>query len=188
MYCVSDFLESMDHEFPDHSQILVPRYGYKVDGDGIKKRCELNTLKSVDYYEVHTKHGFLYVEFSDLLKQDAQLQERAERLKASNLTKSDKARFRKECFKEINKELVHKFKDSVMIRFLMKEKVRNIPTHFDNTGIYIIVVAPLDETLDSEKKVEIAKFLDTLKDKVAQSIPKELYSSVKILTLEQFCT
>lgn len=188
MYCISSFLENMDHEFPNHTQIIVPRNGYKVDGEGIKKKCQLNTLKSVDYYEVHEQRGFLYIEFSDLLRQDAQLQERAGRIKDSNLTKKDKKKFRETCFKEIHKELVHKFKDSVMIRILMKDKVKNIPEHFEANGMYIIVVAPLDPQLEKDKAIEILKFLDTLKDKVSQGIPKEFYSSVKILPLDKFCS
>ncbi|ENM5744110.1 hypothetical protein DC58_04750 [Vibrio navarrensis] len=188
MYCISSFLENMDHEFPAHKQIIVPRSGYKVDGEGIKKKCRFNTLKSVDYYEIHDKHGFLYVEFSDLLRQDSQLQERADRIKASNLAKSDKKKFREDCFKEIHKELVHKFKDSVMIRIMMKDKIQNIPKHFDTNGKYIIVVAPLNPDLQKDKVIEILKFLETLKDKVAQGIPKELYSSVKIMPLDKFCS
>jgi hypothetical protein len=43
MYCISTFLEPMNHEFDEHPQIIVPRDGYKVDGEGIKKQCKLNT-------------------------------------------------------------------------------------------------------------------------------------------------
>ena len=85
MYCISTFLEPMNHEFDEHPQIIVPRDGYKVDGEGIKKQCKLNTLKSVDYYEVHEKRGFLYVEFSDLIKQNAQINEKAKRISESNV-------------------------------------------------------------------------------------------------------
>ncbi len=188
MYCISVFLECMDHEFPDYGQISVPRRGYKVDGEGIKKKCKLNTLKSVDYYEIHDRHGFLYVEFSDLLKQESQLQERAQRLKESNLTKHDKTKLRKDCFKEINKELVQKFKDSVIIRSLMRDKIINLPEHFNATGAYVIVVTPLGEYEKEGKKGEVLRFLDILKDKIAQSIPIELYSKVRIIPLDTFCS
>ncbi|ELI5379864.1 MULTISPECIES: hypothetical protein [Vibrio harveyi group] len=187
MYCISTFLEPMNHEFDEHPQIIVPRDGYKVDGEGIKKQCKLNTLKSVDYYEVHEKRGFLYVEFSDLIKQNAQINEKAKRISESNLPPKDKAAIRKSYFKEIHQELVAKYKDSVTIRNLIPEYIDNIPEAFQDKGEYIIVIAPIDSSLEKSKLVEIAKFVETLKDKVAQGIPKDLFTNVKVVNLEKFC-
>lgn len=187
LVCLSTFLENMDHELPEHNQIVVPRQGYKVDGEGIKKRCNFNKFKSVDYYENHDKHGLLYVEFSDLLKQDCQIQASAQKVKESNLDRKEKGKIRKAFFKEINKELVQKYKDSVMIRILMRDKVENIPSCFENTGTFIIVVAPFDTARGQDHLIEVAKFFDTLKDKVADSLPTELFSSVKIVPLDKFC-
>ncbi|MBO2680807.1 hypothetical protein I6M56_18400 [Shewanella algae] len=188
MNCISSFLENMEHEFPNHTQLNVNRNGYKVDGEGIKKKCRLDALKSVDYYEIHEKYGFLYVEFSDLLKQEIQIQERVERVNLSDLSKRDKRDFLKRFFNEINRELVAKFKDSFIIRRMMPDNITNIPDEFDSQGTFVIVIAPLAPQLKKEELIEITKFLDTLKDKVIHSIPRDMFTKVKVTTLDKFCT
>ncbi|ELK2279567.1 hypothetical protein RUZ38_004363 [Vibrio vulnificus] len=185
--CISEFFEVMDHEFPEIETSLELQ-GYKVDGNnGIKKHCKFNDLKSVDYLSVHDTKGFLLVEFSDLWKQNITIQEQALRIKQSNLPKSDKQALRRELFKAINKELCTKFKDSLTILQAMQVDVKNIPTEFYNERPkYIIVVAPINEQDTLEKKQEILRFLDILKDKVAQSIPAPLFNRVSIIPLQSF--
>ncbi|WP_394167508.1 hypothetical protein [Photobacterium piscicola] len=186
MNCISNFLEVMDHEFPNNMETTVPYTGYKVDGNGIKKHCLLNTLKSVDYYSLHPKHGFLYVEFSDLIRQDEEIKNKAERISNSNLSSHDKRNLKKECFKIINKELVLKYKDSFLIKQIMVNKLNNIPAFFEGESMYVIVVAPIEKDLSQDKKIEIIKFIDTLKDKISASLPKDLFTQVKVITLDRF--
>ena len=98
--CISNFYEKMDHEFPN-TDITLEVKAYKVDGDyGIKKYCKFDDLKSVDYLMDHEVKGFLFVEFSDLWRQNVDIQNQAERIKVSNLCKNDKRVLRKELFKK----------------------------------------------------------------------------------------
>lgn len=174
----------MNHEIPAHANIIVPRQGYKVDGNGIKKTCNINTLKSVDYFEENEKHGLLYVEFSDLYRQQLGQEEKITRLKGSNLPKPDRKKILEHYYKEIHQELVNKYKDSLTINQLMRLKLSNVPECFNSLGKYVIVVAPIDNL---DNRIEIVRFLENLKDKVSSSLPRELYSSVKIMPLNKFC-
>lgn len=184
--CISSFLETMDHEFKEYEELELSRQGYKVDGEGIKKHCKLLNYKSVDYYHFDDKRGFMFVEFSDLLKQDAQIQEFIERIGNSDLEKADKTTLRKLYHKSINKELVEKYKDSHVIKSILKSCLDNIPKFFEEKNFYCIVVAPMDK-LELIEKMERLRFLDILQAKVAGSLPSFTFTDVKIITLDQFC-
>lgn len=184
--CISSFLEDMDHEFREYDGIKLVKQGYKVDGDGIKKHCELLNYKSVDYYHFDDKRGFMFVEFSDLLKQDLQIQQFIERIGESNLAKSDKTTLRKLYHKSMNKELVEKYKDSLIIKSVLGSHLDNIPSFFNNNCFYCIVVAPMDN-LELIERIERLRFLDILQAKVAGSLPSTTFTDVKIITLDQFC-
>lgn len=187
MQCISIFLEKFNHEFTDVEAINHDRKAYKIDGEnGIKKYCKLQELKSVDYYEDHCKHGFLIIEFSDLIKQNEGLNLKISALKNSNVDKKEKTLLLKTYFNTINRELVDKFKDTQIITSKIGVHLENIPASFNNTAEYIIVVAPLSTTIEKGKRIEILRFLDTLKDKVSQALPKQLYSRVKIIPLNTF--
>lgn len=187
MQCISIFLEQFNHEFPDVEAIYNERKAYRIDGEnGIKKHCQLQGLKSVDYYEDHSRHGFLMVEFSDLIKQNEGLNLKISALRKSDIDKKEKNLLLKTYFNTINRELVDKFKDTQLITSKISVHLKNIPAAFSNTAEFIIVVAPLSNTIDKGKRIEILKFLDTLKDKVSQALPKQLYSRVKIMPLNSF--
>jgi hypothetical protein len=47
-------------------------------------------------------------------------------------------------------------------------------------------VAPIDKTMPAEKRVDVVRFLEELKDKVAQSIPDALYHRVRVSSLGFF--
>jgi len=184
MHCISNFLESMAHEMPDFSDVTISKTGYKVDGNGIKYFCKYNNLKSIDYYSVDSKRGFLYVEFSDLIKQDAQIQTKIQSVTDSDLSKGMKKELRKGYYKTINQELVQKFKDSNTILSRLSSKLKNIPDEFNNLSTYVIVVAPVE--LNDPKRIDKVKFLDTLKDKLTNALPSGMHSGVKVITLTQF--
>ena len=184
--CISSFLETMDHEFKEYEEIQLSKKGYKVDGEGIKKHCKLLNYKSVDYYHFDDNRGFMFVEFSDLLKQDAQIQEFIERIGNSDLVKSDKTTLRKLYHKSMNKELVEKYKESYLIRCILGSYLDNIPQFFEDKSSYCIVVAPMDK-LELIERMERLRFLDILQAKVAGSLPSSTLTDVKIITLDQFC-
>ncbi|MDC4880059.1 hypothetical protein NRA10_19215 [Acinetobacter baumannii] len=184
--CISSFLEDMDHEFREYDDIKLVKQGYKVDGDGIKKYCELLNYKSIDYYHFDDKRGFMFVEFSDLLKQDAQIQQFIERIGESDLAKADKTTLRKYYHKLMNKELVEKYKDSYLIKSILGSYLDNIPSFFNDKSFYCIVVAPMNN-LELIERMERSRFLDILQAKVAGSLPSATFTDVKIITLDKFC-
>ena len=164
--CISSFLENMNHEFPN-SDITISRRGYKVDGDlGIKYTCNYMEYKSVDYFKVVDGEHFTLIEFSDLIAQNKQLETRMTKIKASDLEPDEKRRLRKSLNNTINRELVSKFKDSIFILGKLKEDLDNIPLKFDEKPKYLIVVAPFDSYLGDTDKIDIARFLEMLKDKL----------------------
>ncbi len=176
----------MNHEFPDYHLISVDKDGYKIDGKGIKYFLKAN-LKSVDYYYHDDDDGFTFVEFSDLFRQDTYIKDKIERLGNSSLIPKDKKDLRKYYYKLMNKELVEKYKDSVLIKTSMKELIINIPSYFDNNGFYCVVVPPIGH-LEKHKQIEIAKFLTNLKNKLTLSLPVGLSNGVKVIPLNYFCS
>lgn len=184
--CISNFEEVMNHEFPHHTSIIVPKQGYKVDGKGIKNHCKLNNLKSVDYYHFDSKRGFFFIEFSDLLRQDVDIKTAVERITRSNLVPRDKKTLRKYYYKLMNKELVSKYNDSFIIKTLMINHINNIPSFFSENSSYCIVVSPIDH-LENHKQIEIYKFLTTLEAKIMNSLPIGLFTDVKVIPLNRFC-
>ncbi|MCK0911587.1 hypothetical protein [Acinetobacter pittii] len=184
--CISTFEEVMNHEFPHHTSISVPKQGYKVDGKGIKDHCKLNKLKSVDYYHFDSKRGFFFIEFSDLLRQDIDIKTAIERITNSNLIPRDKKTLRKYYYKLMNKELVSKYNDSFIIKTMMVNYINNIPSFFEQNSSYCIVVTPIDH-LETHEQIEIAKFLTTLEAKIMNSLPTGLFTDVKVIPLNRFC-
>lgn len=184
--CISSFLERMNHEIKN-TDIVLDYQGYKIDGDnGIKVFCKARDMKSADYLQCLTDKGFLVVEFSDLWRQNLQIKEDVKKVTASNLDPSLKRDIKKRYLTDINKELVTKYKDTISLLKVINEELKNIPEIFTKIPIYLIVVAPIDPTLDKAKQIEIVKFIDMLQNKVSSAIPSQLYSRVDIITLEQF--
>lgn len=183
---IDDFLEQMDHEFPK-VDIQLDRQGYKVDGnDGIKKHCDLNTLKSVDYF-CQQPIEFLLVEFSDLARQQAVIIEQVKALKSSDLAANLKKRLIVDHHKQIHKELVSKYKDSIHIQSQINKHISHIPeVLLGENRRYMIVVAPIEQTLPEDKKIEMIRFFDDLQNKVSQSIPDAIHSAVKVLPVSVF--
>ncbi|MDK9683996.1 hypothetical protein [Pseudoalteromonas shioyasakiensis] len=184
MKSINIFAEIMDHEFPEHNDIKIQKTGFKVDGDvGIKVYCKLNQLKSVDYFHDCNKDGLVYIEFSDLFRQSNQLKNEETKLKGSNLDKEHKRKLLTELHKKINSELQTKFKDSLHIMRSTIETFTDIPDSFkENSGQYVIIVAPLN----GESKVEMAKLMDQWKNNITSALPRNLFTRIKILPLENF--
>lgn len=185
MRCISTFLETINHEMPNHTNIRIDRESYKVDGhDGIKVYCNDRELKSVDYFDVHPNKGFLYLEFSDLIAQDEQIKAKIKQLDQCQLPKEIDKDIRKEYYnKRIHQELVQKLKDSVYLKsIVMPLHIENIPQIFNMQGHYVIVIAPIKE----EKRADIARCIDRWRDAIRCSVPKEMYNSVSIIPLDQF--
>lgn len=146
----------------------------------------MHTLKSVDYFSIHPKHGFLCVEFSDLIKQDIQIKQKIGNITESNLESGLKKQLRKKFHKEIHQELVTKYKDSMHILQNINKTLTNIPIKFYDTAKYVIVVAPIDDLEDSEK-LDVYRFLDILKEKISCSLPPYMHNGIKVITLTKFC-
>ncbi|WP_336291983.1 hypothetical protein [Aeromonas dhakensis] len=183
--CISVFLEIMDHEFPRYNQTL-PFSGYKVDGQsGIKVHCNLNGLKSVDYfYEKKTQGKVCFIEFSDLERHRDSVNARlAEVGGAKPLTRATKKKILNTIGCEIHQELKTKYTDSLSILSRVERHIENIPEAFDCTDeeiVFHIVVPPLTEITEKDRLIDIIKFYDTLKDKVKAVIPSQMISDVII--------
>ncbi|MBR7716146.1 hypothetical protein [Acinetobacter nosocomialis] len=186
MRCITTFLEDIDHEMPNFLTISVGRQAYKVDGnDGIKVFCSCRELKSVDYFDDHATKGFLYLEFSDLIAQDDQIKAKIEEIKASNLPSSLNLEIRKSYYKIVHQELVQKIKDSVNIRDnIISSHINNLPKSFSDTGLFVIVIAPIAEG----KKADVARCIDRWKNAIRCSVPQGLFHSVAIVPLNEFCS
>jgi hypothetical protein len=185
MRCISTFLETINHEMPNHTNIVIDRESYKVDGeDGIKVHCSDRELKSVDYFDSHPNKGFLYLEFSDLIAQDEQIKEKLKLLDDIKLPKAIDKDIRKEFYtKKIHQELVQKLKDSVYLKSIVMPKyIENIPEDFQTIGHYVVVIAPIEES----KRADIARCIDRWRDAIRTSVPKEMYNNVSIIPLDQF--
>lgn len=183
--CISTFSELMDHEFPN-SEIVISLDGYKVDGNsGLKRHCNCNSLKSVDYFRDCSQRGFLMIEFSDLVKQDAQIAEKIQQINGCNLNRTLKRELKKQYYKEIHQELVNKCKDSHSIVNVANDVLDNIPESFSNIPKYIVVVAPLSD-LDESRQTDVMRLIDTIKTKLSQALPQHLYTTVHVLPLERF--
>lgn len=188
---IADFLELMNHEFPA-IPLTLNQMGYKVDGnDGIKKHCKLNDLKSVDYFCEQSAQSqntrCLLIEFSDLSRQQSSILDKIVNIAKSDLPKSQKTQIKKDYYKTIQKELVTKYKDSIHILNNMSDYIDDIPPALaGHHHTFIIVVAPIDKAMPANKRVDIVRFLDELKDKVAQSIPDALYHRVRVSSLKAF--
>lgn len=183
---IAEFLETMDHEFPN-IELQVNKAGYKVDGnDGIKKQCGLNNLKSVDYFYLYDRKFFV-IEFSDFLRQRIAILNDVEAIKETTLDKNQKKRLVKEHHKKIHKELVEKYKDSVHILNLMGRYSDQIPAEFAEQGrAFLIVVPPILQHLPPAKRVQMLRYLKELRDKVSQAIPDDIYQTVKLVFVDQF--
>jgi len=180
--CISTFLEEIDHEFQDFREFKVNRKAYRVDRNGIKAYCQLNAMKSVDYYEDHQNKSFLVVEFSDLIKQDQQIALKVQELLDSNLDKRLKTEIRKNYYNEINRELIQKYKDSLHIKNTMSTCIKNIPQSFNGIADFVVVVAPIDE----KNRIDIVRFIEQLKAKLCTGLSKGMVKNIHIVPLDHF--
>lgn len=181
----SSFAEPMDHEFRS-VDIKIEKVGYKVDGKGIKFHCSCRTLKSVDYFHEHNNKLSL-VEFSDLASQHEQILRRVEKLKKCNLERSEVRRFVKDLHSTITQEMRKKYLDSLHIIDCMQQYFTELPTWIqDSKGKYLIVIPPIVNDAPEEKKAEISRMVDTLKDNLSLSIPEHLYNGVQVIQLPDF--
>lgn len=188
MQDINDFLEPMDHEMREHNALSINRKAYKIDGNnGVKLACKLGGLKSVDYFENNDGKGFLFVEFSDLIKQDKQIKETMEIIKQTNLPKKLNAEIRKDYQNDIQRELVNKFKDSTLIKNNISKYLINIPDEFLELPSYIIVIAPLDKS-DQSKLIDAIRFKEHTENIINQKLSDELVKGVKIISLDVFCS
>lgn len=181
----SSFAEKMNHEFRN-IDIEIDKIGYKVDGQGIKFHCSCRTLKSVDYlHDCNDKLSL--IEFSDLAAQHEQILRRVEKLKESNLDRSEVRRFVKDLHGTITQEMRKKYLDSLHILECMKQYFKELPTWAkDNKGRYFIIIPPIINDAPEEKKAEISRMVDTLKDNLILAIPEHLFVGVHVIQLPEF--
>lgn len=182
---INDYLEFMDHEFTN-TDIAPNKKGYKVDRNGIKNRCEYANLKSVDYFHESNERLHL-VEFSDLARQHLNILTKIDEFKKCNLCKEEIKRNVKRLHREIGNELKIKYLDS--LRIISKiPKVFSDPPEWIRTeaGKLVVVVAPIDASIDESKKEDIARVLEKLKDDLACSIPDDMFVGVQVVQVDSF--
>jgi hypothetical protein len=185
MRSLNDFRERINHEFDDIA-ITLTIFGLKIDGDGLKKHCKLNALKSVDY--IYPKNNkFPLVEFSDLARQKNQILQHITEIKSSQgLSSSLKRELILKKHKEVHTELVQKYKDTLTIISNLTKYISDVPENLQNKNKYYIVVAPFHAEIEDSRKPEIARFLDALKDKITLAIPDEIFVGVEVIRIEDF--
>lgn len=186
MRSFNDFSERMEHEFRDLELSLIV-FGFKVDGEGLKKYCKLNELKSVDYiYKENNK--FYLIEFSDLATQRNDNLKNIDYIKSS--LKENKALLKKQKeteYNEINRELVQKYKDTLIIASTLKNYLSDFPSDL-RLNKYCVIYAPFHKEVEENRKVEITRFLDMLQSKITQAIPDEIFCGVKVIPIEKFAS
>ena len=189
MKSLNDFLELMDHEFGEIG-IELGVYGLKVDGDnnGLKQHCNLNKLKSVDYiYKENNK--FPLIEFSDIYRQQNAILAEIDQLKSCDLSRSLRTDLVKERHKKILSELVQKFKDTLTIISKLHNHISDIPENLQNQSQeYRIVYAPFHPEIAEDKKQDLVRFLDRLKDNITTAIPNEMCERVRVIHIANFLT
>jgi len=185
-HSINDFYEPMDHEFGNIG-IELKIFGFKVDGDGIKKHCHLNQLKSVDYIYPEND-DFPLVEFSDIYRQHNALLNDIQKIKCSSgLDSKLKTEFIKGKHNEINRELVQKYKDSLTIINQLKDCLSDIPENLPHRPQhYYVIVAPFHSEIEQARKHEIVRFLDDLKSKITQAIPDKIFIGVTVIPVHNF--
>lgn len=180
-----DFAEHMLHEFRD-VETQIDKVGYKVDGEGIKTHCKCRTLKSVDYFHQHDS-DLSFIEFSDLPAQHDQIKRRIACLEESNLDRKVRVRFIKDISSTIHQEMRKKYIDSLHIITGMEGAIDEIPEWVKkNKGKYFIVVPPMLNEAPEEKRAEISRMLDMLKNDLSLAIPEHLFVSVSVTQLPDF--
>ncbi|ASF47917.1 hypothetical protein [Methylovulum psychrotolerans] len=183
---LQDFLEAMDHEFAD-LPLRLEVLALKVDGEGIKKHCQLHALKSVDYIYPRGD-GFPLVEFSDIARQQHRILNDIAGIKASNLAKALRTDLIKARHKAVNQELVAKYKDTLTIISRLNQHCADVPEDLLN-GLhhYYVVVAPLHEEIAAPgRRIEIIRFLDNLESKIINSMPEQLFAGVSVVLIHAF--
>lgn len=181
--CLSITYKIMLHEFTN-CQENIEKFGYKMDGnDGVRNLCFLTELKSVDYLHAKNEEFFL-IEFTDLARQHSGILLKIETIKQSNLNKKDQRDYIKGLSSEIQREMREKFIHSLQILHKVKDHFINVPEQITDTlKAFLIVFANFDNDTTDEKKFEIARFIDNLKDNLSNSLPDQLYKEVKLIPL-----
>lgn len=186
MKSFNDFSEKIDHEFNHVPSICFDVFGVRVDEDGLKKYCKLNQLKSVDYIYPKNKE-FSLLEFSDLARQHFKILKKIDEIKKSNdLQKATKRELVINAHKEINKELVDKYKDTRTIVSQLEHHVSDVPSELRGRSKYYIVYAPFHHEIEESKKIEISRFLDDIKGKISLAIPDSIFYGVSVMLIDEF--
>ncbi|MBC3874550.1 hypothetical protein [Undibacterium flavidum] len=187
---IKDHYKKMDHEF---ARVTTPleKYGYKMDGEnGIKQRCALDKLKAADYIDDETTK-IAFVEFSDIARQFHNLlgeNEILEKLVVSKKTEEAKV-CRTLCKNNLDSvidEIKQKFKDSLHILGEVKVRYVDIPLSFTNKPFALLVIAPHSNDDQPCRKDEIARLLDNLNNRLTLSLPENLFSGFRMLTIERY--
>lgn len=186
MKCISDFQETMDHEFPEYNLALAYQ-GYKVDGSsGIKKHCDLNGFKSVDYFyeKSHQQEALYFIEFSDLRRHKDSVEQRISEVeRIDGLNSKTKKKILKTIGCEIHQELRAKYTDSLHILSKISTHIENVPPIFecDNSKIiFHVIVPPLPISLEKDKLADLIRFYEILRDKIFAVIPSQMIANVRV--------
>lgn len=182
MPSISDYLEKMDHEFSDLNLVLN-KEGYRVDNGGIKDHCNLQSLKSVDYFYIISGKTLL-VEFSDIELQHDKITSDIRKIRSSDLDKQLKTVLVKERHKEISKEICGKYKDTLIIKNQLSDHFPDVPDCMRPLSKEELVIVV--NNIKSQNKLEIARFYDSLRSKIITAIPKEMLGKVSFITIDFF--
>ncbi|OOF45953.1 hypothetical protein [Rodentibacter trehalosifermentans] len=150
-----------------------------MDGsNGLRNKVGLNQLKSVDYIIIHTNKDISFIEFSDLLTQITNLQQKSNNLydiiqsvvrnyikcdlqdNDPQFTKRDITKITKGCISVIGNELTAKFKDTYLTL-----KYHSSKNDIKNLKYFIVY----NDAVNSDIMI-----LDLIKFNIISSIPKSL--------------
>lgn len=201
---MNDFLENMEHEFPNIQPDRLKAKGYKIDGDsGVKLFCGLNNLKSVDYLFIPESGVLVFLEFSDLHRYFIDFISKKKELfqKISVLAKQQDPGIKKELdelkrffIKTIDQqyfsEFLYKFKDTFFLKEVLVDHalLKGLPPEIVKGPVteYIIVVPPVDH-LELHQQQEINKILERLKESLKCQLSKyELSGKIHFIAISQF--
>lgn len=185
MRSINDFYVVIDHEFKGIAP-FGSLHGYQIDrDDGIKCHCNLNQLKSVDYY--YRYEGSHYkLEFTDLLSQLEQNKAKCQELKATMASCKVRTEFLKMMMNSIHQEIVAKYKDTLHITRALPSHLADVPqTIYECKMKLIVVTKPMNQQHVSVQQ-ELVKFFEYVKDSLRNSIPQEMFYGVEVMPLDVF--
>lgn len=185
---LNNFLKKIDPEFRDITEELLERLpnGYLLDNDdGLKKHCNCDNLKSVDF--LLEKDGNLYfTEFSDLNSEDGNIREKIkQQINCCEQAKSCpvKGDYPKLLQNIKVNDFALKYKDTLLLLLSIKNDLEPKTIFHENTDKWHFLIV-----YNKKPNLDLVRYLDLLKSNIKSSLPTRLLNkdNFKIQNLDNF--